>query len=294
MPLSILNHSTRFSLTLFALLLACCSVAQEDSTGQPVVIDPVVEELTTTEGEEEEEVNKKQPLFVERTDTLAVSERALPPDELRRLKDDKDFWYADLVVKRDANGKLVLPEEEKGKKTQKGNHEKAIREEDLREPYVPLGQRSWFQTFLWILMIGVFVAAIVFYLGSSQVGLFRRKSKTVGHNPEGADEWEDIFSIPYQAEIDKAVARGNFRLAVRLHFLQLLRQLSDKQVIRYTQDRTNFDYLSELHSTPYYPPFFRLTRHYEYSWYGQFPVSAEAYAQIRSEFESFHQKLPGA
>ena len=53
------------------------------------------------------------------------------------------------------------------------------------------------------------------------------------------------------------------------------------------RDRTNFDYLLQLGSTKYYNDFFRLTRNYEYSWYGQFPVSEEAYKVIKKEYERF-------
>ena len=88
---------------------------------------------------------------------------------------------------------------------------------------------------------------------------------------EGKEEelaTEDIFAINYQKEIDKAAQQGNYRLAVRLLFLRILKNLSQKNIIRYTQDKTNLDYLVQLHATRYYSDFFRITRNYEYSWYG--------------------------
>jgi hypothetical protein len=70
-------------------------------------------------------------------------------------------------------------------------------------------------------------------------------------------------------------------------FLQLLKNLSEKNIIQYKHDRTNFDYLSQLYATRYYEDFFRITRHYEYSWYGQFEVSPKTYQVIKKEFEDF-------
>ena len=55
-------------------------------------------------------------------------------------------------------------------------------------------------------------------------------------------------------------------------YLRLLKKMSEQKIIQYTQDRTNFDYLLQLHSTQYYNEFFRLTRNYEFTWYGQFEV----------------------
>ena len=67
---------------------------------------------------------------------------------------------------------------------------------------------------------------------------------------------EDIFAINYQKEIDKACSKGNYRLAIRLMFLRLLKDLSEKNIIQYTQDKTNFDYLIQLHPTRLLQRFF--------------------------------------
>jgi len=87
------------------------------------------------------------------------------------------------------------------------------------------------------------------------------------------------------------VNAGDYRLAIRLMFLRLLKQLSQKKIIEYKQERTNFDYLSQLHATGFYNDFFRLTRNYEYTWYGKFEVSGETFGIIKSEFENFDRKL---
>jgi len=103
---------------------------------------------------------------------------------------------------------------------------------------------------------------------------------------------DDIFAIiNYQLELDKAAASGNYRFGVRLLYLRLLRNLADRNIINYTQDRTNFDYLAQLQPTGYYTDFFRLTRHYEYSWYGQFPLEQDKFIIIRKEFENFDKRL---
>src|SRR6185369_2616844 len=93
---------------------------------------------------------------------------------------------------------------------------------------------------------------------------------------------ENIFDINYQREIEKAVNAKDYRLAVRLMFLRLLKQLSQKKIIEYEQERTNLEYLSELNATGYYNDFFRLTRNYEYVWYGKFDVSRETFGVIKN------------
>ena len=102
---------------------------------------------------------------------------------------------------------------------------------------------------------------------------------------------EDIFAINYQKEIDKAAAQGNFRLATRLMFLRLLRTMAEKNIIHYQQDKTNMDYLVELNNSPIYRDFFRITRNYEYTWYGLFPLSIDEYQLIRTDFDRLEKEL---
>jgi hypothetical protein len=201
-------------------------------------------------------------------DTVIV-QRKIPGDLVKQMKEEDDFWYANTELKKKA------PEQQ-------------IKDESY---YVPLGQRKWFQSLLWVIIIAVFAAAIMWYLMSSNVGLFRKKEKSVSGGGEEEPEMENIFAINYQKEVDKAEASGNYRLAIRLMFLRLLKVMAEKNIIQYKQDKTNFDYLLQLHPTAYYNNFFRVTRNYEYSWYGQFNVSEEAYRIVRNDFNQFDKQL---
>ncbi len=197
-------------------------------------------------------------------DSFGVQQRYLPGEPVKKMKADKNFWYADADFKK------------------KGIVEKK---------QTPFFRQTWFQTLLWLLIIGGFAAGLMWYLSGSNVGLFRKKNVDIARMEENDAIPDDIFSINYQKEIDKAAAQANYRLAVRLMFLRLLKSMADKNIIHYTQDRTNLDYITELHPTRYYPPFFRLTRHYEYSWYGQFEVGEEAYKSIRREFDQLDKEI---
>ena len=74
---------------------------------------------------------------------------------------------------------------------------------------------------------------------------FSERNQKAWHEGQ-TKETENIFEINFQQEIDKAVQAGNYRLAVRLLFLRLLKNLAEKNIIQYQQDRTNFDYLMQL------------------------------------------------
>lgn len=228
----------------------------------------VVEELTTDEVDEpvtEEAVNTSDK-FIRKDERFRkwqpASQHNIPDPVIKNLKEEDAFWYVDKAF----------------------NQKK--KPDEPKKSYTPLGQQTWFKTLVWLIIIGAFVAFLVTYLSGSSINLFRKKNiiDTI-HDPEQMPE--DIFAINYPREIDKAAAAGNYRLAVRLMFLQLLKNMSERNIIIYKQDKTNVDYLAELFSTSWYQPFFKVTRNYEYSWYGKFEINEDAYRLIQKDFHQF-------
>lgn len=146
---------------------------------------------------------------------------------------------------------------------------------------------------IWIyIAIIVFLLLLAWYLKENNLLFFRKKPATI-QSVAQEELLKDIFSIEYGAAIKEALDNNNYRLAIRLHYLQLLKALSEKGVIQYQADKTNFDYLLQVRSTPHFPDFSGLTRQYEYSWYGLFPISRAQYDQVDQLFTNFHKKIGG-
>jgi hypothetical protein len=229
-------------------------------------LDSLTTDTTIIEYEEEPEYEIEETIeqnyFLERSAFLpdSLSLRKIPDSIVQSLKSDADFWYADHVFKKNEPRK------------RSGAGKKIL------------------EVVLWMIIIGGFAAFIMWYLANSNTGLFQKKSRAIAFEDEDTIT-EDIFAINYQKEIDKALSNGNYRLAIRLMYLRLLRDLSQKNIIRYKQERTNFDYLLQLSSTSYYHDFFRVTRNYEYSWYGQFDVDKDKFDIIRTDFLHFERKV---
>ena len=260
----------KITLFLFSMFFYHHIQAQEDSMS--VRVDTADQIGEATQGEADDETGKKNVKYFleknqypETADSLQL--RKLPGPVVKKMRDDDDYWYANAEIKK----------------------ESAKKEDDVS--YVPLGQRSWFQTLLWLAIIGGFAGFIMWWLAGSNVSLFRKKAKIIGDKEQDEVETGDIFAINYQKEIDKAARQKNYRLAVRLMFLRLLKNLSEKNIIQYNQGKTNFDYLMQLQPTRYYRDFFRIARNYEYSWYGQFEVNEKAYHIIRNDFDNFEHQL---
>lgn len=235
-----------------------------DTTIVPVLPDeePPAEEKYSED--QTDEVDDDAEYFLRKEFTGGFSDslklRKLPDSVMRRLREDDAFWYANEVFKK------------KQQKQSRGFTSHPV-----------------FQTLLWVAIIAGFATFLMLYLSNSNVGLFRKSNKIIVEDDSVITD--DIFAINYQREIDKAVGMSNYRLAVRLMFLRLLKKLSDNHVIQYKQDSTNFDYLMQLQPTGMYKDFFKLTRNYEYSWYGQFEIDKEKFAVIKVDFDKFEGKI---
>ena len=257
-------------LLLTGTLLSGNLIAQYDTT--TVVADSLPEiETVPPEVVEVEEDKSYDYYFSEKWDYLrdtGLQQRHVPASATQRMKTDDAFWYAD-----GSGVDQVKPKETK--------HE--VSGSDSRS--------GSFQTVLWIIVFGIFGAAILWYLMSNRVGLFGKKDVAIAGNKQDSLSAEDIYAINYQKELSRAEAAGNYRLAIRLMFLKLLKNMSEKKVIRYQQDKTNFDYLSQLQQTKYYNGFFRVTRFYEYSWYGNFEVQPSVYERVKNDFNQFENEI---
>lgn len=235
----------------------------DTTTQEEQPADTIKEEEYAVELNDENKI--EQEYFLRKEFTGGISDtlkfRRLPDTTIKALREDKAFWYANETFKK------------KEKKKERVN----------------FTAHPFFQTILWLIIIGGFVTFLILYLYNSNAALFRKSSRIADEEMDA--EASDIFTINYQKEIDKAVGMNNYRLAVRLMFLRLLRNLSDKNIIQYKQDSTNWDYMMQLHSTGMSPGFSRLARNYEYSWYGQFEIDKEKYSIIKNEFENFERKL---
>jgi hypothetical protein len=211
---------------------------------------------------ENQEEMKGDPFAEQPGKQIQVTPRKLPPGKLEEIKKEKKFWYADSsFIKKEPK--------------------------DYRTPFF---MRDWVKTIFWILVVGGFAVALAWYLYNNNIRLFRKKDLAV--KPESNEDLpESIFDIDYDKELKKALQLKNHRLAVRLQFLGLLRLLAEKGFIQYRQDRTNMDYIFQLGSKSFHADFFRVVRHYEYSWYGEFEVSPENYTLIETDFQKLKQQL---
>lgn len=139
-----------------------------------------------------------------------------------------------------------------------------------------------------VICIGLIVFAI-FKLAGVDLKFLTGKSKTVDVPYD--ESLENIHEISFDDEIGSTLQNGNYRLAVRLLYLQTLKHLSDKGMIDWLPNKTNLAYVIEVQKHNGYNEFAILTNQFEYIWYGDFNIDKITFGGIQQSFQQFNQRI---
>ncbi len=90
---------------------------------------------------------------------------------------------------------------------------------------------------------------------------------------------EDLNSL-----IQTAIRNSEFRLAVRYYYLKQLKKLDQSKLIDYQYQKTNHDYLEEIGDWTVREHFNRITKLYDFIWYGSFEVTENDFALAEKTF----------
>ena len=102
---------------------------------------------------------------------------------------------------------------------------------------------NWFNILITILAVVAVVYVILRLLKVDALTMFYTGPKS--QLPFGTLE-ENIHAINFDQAIQDALFRKEFRLAIRLLFLQALKLLADKNHIHWQPGKTNHEYVEEL------------------------------------------------
>lgn len=134
------------------------------------------------------------------------------------------------------------------------------------------------------LLVALLLGAIVYLFSRLNASEYFRKHPRKSEISLDEDE-KIIRKRDIKVLIENAISRGNFRLAVRYHFLYMLQQLTYKELIVYDSSKTDEDYIQELLRPELKQQFQKLNRIYDFVWYGHFDTGREDFEKIRKDFQ---------
>lgn len=186
---------------------------------------------------------------------------------------------------------LIKFDEEKWKTIVGEENFRESREETQRTPQWSL---PWAGPVLKVISYVVIIGLVLWllYVVLKNVSSGQRITRVSMTSREVQETVENIEELDVQTLLEQARNEGNFRLAVRLYYLGLLKKLHAINAIGWKKDKTNREYLSELFSRNFfYDDVRRLTLSYEALWYGDHSIGPESFRRLSVDFETLYEKI---
>lgn len=156
----------------------------------------------------------------------------------------------------------------------------------------PQPSANWSAWFSWIGQM-LQVLAIIAAIAGIAYGIYRTlnapKNRQIAR--DGVEiTLDNVEQYLHESDLDRflreALQSGNYPLAIRLYYLQVIKRLSETGAVRWSREKTNRDYLRETRTHRSGEDFRAATRIYERVWYGNQPLDAPAYHQLEPAFKN--------
>jgi hypothetical protein len=135
------------------------------------------------------------------------------------------------------------------------------------------------------------VTAVIYLLYKAKVLNFIWPSKAESEPGKYMVVQENIHEINFDEAIQVALGNQDFRLAVRLQYLQILKLLTSRNLIHWKPNLTNQTYVQELEKTKYHSDFAEITRYFEFSWYGDFDIDESGFREMKAFTDLFAKNV---
>ncbi len=150
--------------------------------------------------------------------------------------------------------------------------------------------RGWVWTIVILILLLLVLLLYRYFTGKGRKGPFQRESLGI-ENPEGYIQ--DIRQTDIAKDILTAEQQANYRLATRFSYLNILKKMAEKDIIRWEARKTNRIYLEEIGQQAWKADFERATRFFEWVWYGEHALSQEEYNAAKPLFSQLLQSIKG-
>lgn len=102
---------------------------------------------------------------------------------------------------------------------------------------------------------------------------------------------ENLDKADLDALLKVALDNKNFKAAVRIYYLKVLKLMWDKNILRWRKEKTNGDYLSEVWGSEWFELLKSSTYIFEKCWYGNADMDEVQFEEARNHFKDALHKL---
>lgn len=159
----------------------------------------------------------------------------------------------------------------------------------LWEKWIDLMSTEGGSRTFWIVMGIISISAIVFLVSKYMGKTSSIWSKSDKDNLDFESlQNENIHEINFEEKIAKALSSNNYRAAIRLRYLYILKTLDDRGTIHWQSGKTNYDYVLEVRSQANdetYQLFKQISIAFDFAWYGEHDATLDNYNDVKSFFD---------
>ena len=154
---------------------------------------------------------------------------------------------------------------------------------------------AFFSQLINIVVILCFILLLAYLLSNFlDIPFFMPNKKVI--DPETLNILEDIekniHDVPLEQLLNKVLEAGDYKMAIRIHYLIIIKKLSDINWIRWKKHKTNLEYRLEMRKqNDAYDVFSDLTNIFEGIWYGEMDINKKDYNLLAGQFRQFTKYL---
>ena len=219
-------------------------------------------------------IGQSQETFVVVLDTTDIDLRSFSAESLEVYRKDRDYNYGqDPKYEQNFLRRMWIFFLEK-----------------LEEVFGEKGTNLFWKIIWYGLAITGLIYFVYFLLKKESAGMFARSEHS--HTHPGLDHLSvNVKEFDFDEWIQKAKQEKDFRLAIRLYFLNTLKTLDELEIINWKRFKTNSDYVNELTNQEHLVLFKELIFSYEHAWYGEMEVQEQEFSEIQQDFDAFLSNL---
>lgn len=264
-----MNHYKQINYFIIFSLLFTAWLSYPQNRARPSVSEPINKKVYQPDSI----VSKKEYSQLLKYDTSFVEIRTLDSTVIQSYLKDKDFsYFEDPEFTMNLWERFMFW---------------------LERQFLKISQSKPFEVFwdlIVYILIGFAVIAIIWTFFRSEVkGLFANDK--IKNDLNVQEKVEDIYSLDLDKMIGEAIAKGNFRYAIRLNYLNTLKKLSDKNLINWKLEKTNREFIREIKLEVYRTGFERITNEFEFIWYGGFNIDEIKYKELQLVFNDLNSSI---
>jgi len=145
--------------------------------------------------------------------------------------------------------------------------------------------------YIFIIIAILLVVFLIYYFFFKNTGKSDSKIETFIYDKSNDINPETIQKSQLEIDLEKAITAENYRVAIRIYYIMLLKALIEHNWIKWAKRKTNTHYLAEMVTQKEYENFNKAVNMYEWSWYGKNTPSKETFERFATFYGEFLNRL---